>query len=80
MNGEQKHIESAMPQAATRPPEKGEQRWLRYPDLAIRMGVCERTIRRDVDDGKLPKPIKIRGCVCFDRQEVDAALTARKQN
>jgi excisionase family DNA binding protein len=58
---------------------ESEQRWLRYSDVAERMGVCERTVRRDVDDGKLPKPIRIRGCVCFDWQEVDAALEARKQ-
>jgi len=62
------------------PPANPEQRWLRYPELAKRMGVCERTIRRDVDDEKLPKPIKIRGCVCFDWLEVEAALKARKQN
>jgi excisionase family DNA binding protein len=54
--------------------------WLSYSELAEKIGVCERTIRRDVDEGKLPKPIKIRGCVRFDEQEVDAALELRKQN
>jgi excisionase family DNA binding protein len=53
---------------------------LSYSELAERIGVCERTIRRDVDAGNLPKPIKIRGCVRFDWQEVAAALKARKQN
>lgn len=57
-----------------------EQRWLSYAQLAERLGVCERTIRRDVDAGNLPKPIKIRGCVRFDWLEVEAALIARKQN
>jgi predicted DNA-binding transcriptional regulator AlpA len=80
MNGDAKNCEIAMPQAAPLSPENAEQRWLRYPQLAERMGVCERTIRRDVDAGNLPKPIKIRGCVRFDWQEVAAALKARKQN
>ena len=55
-----------------------EQRWLSYAQLAERMGVCERTIRRDVDAGNLPKPIKIRGCVRFDWPEVETTLQARK--
>jgi predicted DNA-binding transcriptional regulator AlpA len=71
--------ENTMPPVAPLPPENTEQCWLRYAELAGRMGVCERTIRRDVDAGKLPKPIKIRGCVRFDWPEVAAALKARKQ-
>jgi predicted DNA-binding transcriptional regulator AlpA len=59
-------------------PNNVEQRWLSYAQLAERMGVCERTIRRDVDAGNLPKPIKIRGCVRFDWPEVEAALLARR--
>jgi excisionase family DNA binding protein len=59
-------------------PAKPEQRWLSYPELAARMGVCERTIRRAVDAGHLPKPIRIRGCVRFDWEEVETALRARK--
>ena len=62
------------------PPAHGELRWLRYPEMAERLGVCERTVRRDVDAGNLPKPIKIRGCVRFDWVEVEAALKSRKQN
>ena len=60
-------------------PNNPEQRWLRYPEVAERASVCERTIRRDVDEGKLPKPIKLRGCVLFDWPKVDAALKAREQ-
>ena len=67
-------------QAAPLQPVNSEQRWLSYSELAERIGVCERTIRRDVDAGNLPKPIKIRGCVRFDWQEVASALKARKQN
>lgn len=69
-----------MPQAAPLAVVNAEQRWLSYAQLANRMGVCERTIRREVDAGNLPKPIKIRGCVRFDWLEVEAALKARKQN
>jgi excisionase family DNA binding protein len=76
---EVKNDENAMLQAATLSPMDSKQRWLSYSELAERIGVCERTIRRDVDAGNLVKPIKIRGCVRFDWQEVDAALKARKQ-
>ena len=61
------------------PPDDSEQRWLRYPGVAERMGVSERTVRRDVDEGKLPKPIKVRGCVLFDWLGVAAALKKRQQ-
>jgi predicted DNA-binding transcriptional regulator AlpA len=57
---------------------ESHKRWLRYCDVAERMGVCQRTIRRDVDAGNLPKPIKIRGCVRFDWVEIEAALKARQ--
>ncbi len=79
MNDDGKYCENAVPLAAPLPVGKSEQRWLRYRELAERIGVCARTIRRDVDEGKLPKPIKIRGCVRFDWQEVAAVLTARKE-
>lgn len=72
--------ENAMPQVAPLPPVNSEQRWLRYPEVAERIGVDERTIRRAVDKGEMPKPIKVCGCVLFDWQEVVVALKARKQN
>ena len=56
-----------------------ESRWLGYDEVAELLGVCARTVRREVDAGTLPKPIKIRGCVRFDWPEVQAALKARKQ-
>jgi excisionase family DNA binding protein len=80
MNMEITNDEIGTSQPATLTVVNSEQRWLSYAELAERLGVCERTIRRDVDEGKLPKPIKIRGCVRFDWQEVCAALEARKQN
>jgi predicted DNA-binding transcriptional regulator AlpA len=67
-------IENAAPS-----PDDSEQRWLRYPALAKKMNVSERTVRRDVDDGKLPKPIKVRGCVLFDWLAVVATLKKRQQ-
>jgi hypothetical protein len=60
-------------------PDDPEQRWLRYPALAKKMNVSQRTVRRDVDDGKLPKPIKVRGCVLFDWLAVVAVLKKRQQ-
>lgn len=80
MNGEGINGETAVLQVATLPSANTERRWLSYLEMAGKIGVCERTIRRDVDEGKLPKPIKIRGCVRFDWLEVEAALKARKQN
>lgn len=80
MNRDGKHFELAMPQTAPLPPVNAEQRWLSYSQLAERLGVCERTIRREVDARKLPQPIRIRGCVRFDWLEAEAALEARKQD
>lgn len=60
-------------------PEDSEHRWLSYAELAKKLGVCGRTIRREVDAGNLPKPIKIRGCIRFDWLEVEAALKSRKE-
>lgn len=78
MNFAGTQIESApsghLPEAA----ERNEQRWLNYDEVASRVGVCARTIRREVDEEKFPKPIKIRGCVRFDWKEVEAAMKARK--
>ena len=66
--------------AALLPPVNSEQCWLSYSELAERFGVCERTIRRDVDEGKLPKPDRFRRCLRFDWLKVDAALKVRKEN
>jgi predicted DNA-binding transcriptional regulator AlpA len=71
--------ENDMTGAASLPPMNAEKRWLRYPEMAVRLGVCQRTIRREVDEGKLPQPDKLRGCVRFDWLEVLAFLLARKQ-
>ena len=38
----------------------------------------EEVLSRDVNDGKLPKPIKVRGCVLFDWLAIAAALTAAR--
>jgi predicted DNA-binding transcriptional regulator AlpA len=67
-------------EAAAVLPVSSEKRWLSYSQLADRLGVCERTIRREVDAGNLPRPIRIRGCVRFDWLEVEPALKARKEN
>jgi len=74
-----KNKETNFKNDAPLPPATSEQRWLRYPEVADRIGVCERTIRRDVDAGNLPKPIKFRGCVVFDWPAVAAALKQRQQ-
>jgi predicted DNA-binding transcriptional regulator AlpA len=60
------------------PPVNEAKRWLRYREMAEKFGVCQRTIRREVDEGKLPQPEKMRGCVRFDWLEVVAFLLARK--
>jgi predicted DNA-binding transcriptional regulator AlpA len=76
MNG--KKGENDMTEAALLPPVNSEKRWLRYREMAEKFGVCQRTIRREVDEGKLPPPEKMRGCVRFDWVEVVAFLLARK--
>ena len=35
---------------------------LSLKSAAERLGVCVRTVYRLIDDGELPKPVKIRGC------------------
>ena len=71
--------ENDMTGAASLPPVNAEKRWLRYRELEERIGMCGRTIRRAVDKGEMPKPIKVCGCVLFDWLEVVAFLLARKQ-
>jgi len=71
--------ENDMTGAVLLPPVSSEKRWLRYREMAEKFGVCQRTIRREVDEGKLPQPDKLRGCVRFDWLEVLAFLLARKQ-
>jgi hypothetical protein len=80
MTTERKNGENAMSQMGPWPSENSEKRWLSYAELAERLGVCERTIRRDVDEGNLLKPIRIRGCVRFDWFEVVASLETRKES
>ena len=76
---EQKKGENEMTGAAPLLAVKTEKRWLRYRELEERIGMCGRTIRRAVDNGEMPKPIKVCGCVLFDWLEVVAFLLARKQ-
>jgi predicted DNA-binding transcriptional regulator AlpA len=75
---EQNKGENEMTGAASLPPVNAERRWLRYRELEERVGMCGRTIRRAVDKGEMPKPIKVCGCVLFDWLEVVAFLLARK--
>ena len=79
MNGKVKNGENGTHQATPQPPVNSEQRWLRYPEVAKKSGVSERSIRRAKDSGKIPKPIKLGGCVLFDWPEVAAALNALKE-
>ena len=75
----EKNSETEKTGAASVPPVNEDKRWLRYREMAEKFGVCQRTIRREVDEGKLPQPEKMRGCVRFDWLEVVAFLLARKQ-
>jgi excisionase family DNA binding protein len=76
-----KPIENTLESAAVQfPPAILEKKWLSYAEMSDWLSVSERTIRRDVDEGNLPKPTKIRSCVRFDRVKVEAALEAREQN
>jgi hypothetical protein len=76
----EKNGENDMTGAAPLPPVNAEKRWFSYTDLAVRYDVSTRTIRRDVDAGKLPEPDRFRGCLRFDLLKVDAARQARKEN
>ena len=45
---------------------------LSYRDVAVMLGTSQRTIRREVQRGRLSRPKKVRGCVRFLKSDVDA--------
>lgn len=58
-------------------PKTMERRYYTITDLAHLLGISERTVRRGVSDGRLPRPLKINRCVRFPvdavREYLDAA-------
>lgn len=51
--------------------------YLSFPDLQAKLGGRGRTtIYRDVDLGRLPKPIKLGSRLYWNEAEIDAALAA----
>ena len=49
-------------------------RLMRYKEVARQLGVCVKTVRRMVDAGELPKPVKVAGAVALVESEVAAYL------
>lgn len=51
-------------------------RGLRAPDAALYIGVGKSKFFELVESGRLPKPVRIDGCVVWDRFALDAAFDA----
>jgi predicted DNA-binding transcriptional regulator AlpA len=51
-------------------------RGLRSPAAAAYVGVSEAKFAQWVKDGRMPKAVKIDGCVVWDRYKLDAAFDA----
>lgn len=49
-------------------------RGLRAERAAAYVGVSKTTFLELVEDGVMPKPIKLRGCMVWDRLKIDAAI------
>lgn len=54
-------------------------RYLTLSALAEYTSLSESTLRRAVADGELPAPVKVRDCLRFDREAIDAALTKQSK-
>jgi len=55
-------------------------RYLSFPDLQAKLGGRGRTtIYRDVELGRLPKPVKIGARLYWNESEIDAALADRAE-
>ena len=51
---------------------------LRYAETAEMLGCSQRTLRRDVERGDVPRPVKHRGRVRFVRAEIEDHLRRLK--
>jgi predicted DNA-binding transcriptional regulator AlpA len=55
-------------------------RGIRRPRAAAYLDMSEPTFAKLVDEGKMPKPKKIRGMAIWDRQALDAAFDALSED
>jgi predicted DNA-binding transcriptional regulator AlpA len=55
-------------------------RGLRRPRAAAYLGMSETTFAGLVDEGKFPKPKKVRGMAIWDREALDAAFDALSED
>lgn len=54
-------------------------RYLTLSALAEYTSLSESTLRRAVADGEIPPPVKVRDCIRYDREAVDAALAKKSK-
>lgn len=54
----------------------GPRRGLRRTEAAAYVGMSESKFDQLVDDGRMPKPIRIDGCVIWDMRRLDDAFDA----
>ena len=65
-------IEADFPVRIDAPPRRG----LRHDDAARYVGVSPRKFDQMVDDGTMPKPKRVGGCVVWDIRALDMAFDA----
>ncbi len=58
---------------------KGQGRLVSLEAVAKDLGICPRSVRRLVDRGELPPPVRIGGAVRMFKSEVDAYLNRLRQ-
>lgn len=53
---------------------------LKLPEVAVMVGMAERTFRRLVDSGKAPTPLRINRMVRWERKAIEAWVDARRSD
>jgi excisionase family DNA binding protein len=54
--------------------EKKMDRVMRLPEIAAILGVCVRSVRRMIDRGELPSPVRVGHAVGLMKSEIEAYL------
>lgn len=52
----------------------GSEKMMRLKQVAERLGVSLRTVYREIQEGRLPQPMKVRACSVIPESVIDAYL------
>ena len=53
------------------------EKMMRLKEVAIRLGVSLRTVYREIQEGRLPQPLKVRACSVIPESALEAYLRRR---